>query len=579
MAISNKYPYTDFHELNLDWFLDEFFKLQTSFDNVQQTVNEFTDFVTHYFENLDVQEMVNEWLTELQDNGTLQAYINERIDDMAPATIEGWLDANITQPSTPVIDTSLTIEGAGADALIAGQSIRKGGAFNLLSQIWPKADYTAADYSFTWQDHCRCRAIGLPTVQTRFGNIYMGPIAGSLFSVGKTYFGSIDSTKVSLMIYAYADTTWNVRLSEIQITNKTKAFYIPQGTQGLIIRLWMASGTTTDEIVEPVLYEAAANPDITQRAAYNYGDFSSDECNFADRFSVCGDVNINSTFFISFSGTTPALAGFPLNHAGWLTTIVLGTGSNVGRFQIAYPWTTWDDVIMYRAYTSGTWTEWESLDTYNRRSKMLSFGNSILTGSVWLDGHYDHLCRYANAPYGRIADAIGIARKNVEHTLMSSTGILALGDDNTNFHDAILAVNDFSDYDVVLTHFWYRDMNFTFAQLKTAIEDILSHIALTNRECEFVLIGAPPANATAGYYGQNVFTAIYSNGHSIAELDAEFRSHAASHHYIFVDYEDLNMSYCWQDLTDGSNVHLNNDQGYRVTGGYLGGRIAAKFTV
>ena len=35
---TNKYPYTDFHELNLDWFLGEFKKLQNQLTALQQTV-------------------------------------------------------------------------------------------------------------------------------------------------------------------------------------------------------------------------------------------------------------------------------------------------------------------------------------------------------------------------------------------------------------------------------------------------------------------------------------------------------------------------------------------------------------
>ena len=66
----NKYPYTDFSELNLDWFLEEFKKLkedwettsgqwdqmQLNFQTLEGTVQTFTTFVENYFENLDVQQ-------------------------------------------------------------------------------------------------------------------------------------------------------------------------------------------------------------------------------------------------------------------------------------------------------------------------------------------------------------------------------------------------------------------------------------------------------------------------------------------------------------------------------------------
>ncbi len=33
MAFFNKYPYTDFHEMNLDWILDTMKKLEDKYDN------------------------------------------------------------------------------------------------------------------------------------------------------------------------------------------------------------------------------------------------------------------------------------------------------------------------------------------------------------------------------------------------------------------------------------------------------------------------------------------------------------------------------------------------------------------
>lgn len=42
MPFVNKYPYTDFSELNLDWFLSEFKKLSDEVADLKQTVESFT---------------------------------------------------------------------------------------------------------------------------------------------------------------------------------------------------------------------------------------------------------------------------------------------------------------------------------------------------------------------------------------------------------------------------------------------------------------------------------------------------------------------------------------------------------
>jgi len=77
----NKYPYTDFHELNLDWFLAEFKKVHNHVDDLDATVHEFTEFVTNYFNNLDVQEEISKKLDEMYASGELSALIENLFSD------------------------------------------------------------------------------------------------------------------------------------------------------------------------------------------------------------------------------------------------------------------------------------------------------------------------------------------------------------------------------------------------------------------------------------------------------------------------------------------------------------------
>ena len=79
--MTNKYPYTDFHELNLDWFLEEFKKVTDKVTNLDETVQQFTDFVTNYFDNLDVQQEINRKLDQMAADGTLAALLQPLLDD------------------------------------------------------------------------------------------------------------------------------------------------------------------------------------------------------------------------------------------------------------------------------------------------------------------------------------------------------------------------------------------------------------------------------------------------------------------------------------------------------------------
>ena len=80
-GFNNKYPYTDFHELNLDWFLAEFKKVTDKVTTLDATVQEFTEFVTNYFNNLDVQEEINNKLDQMAADGSLSALIQPLFDE------------------------------------------------------------------------------------------------------------------------------------------------------------------------------------------------------------------------------------------------------------------------------------------------------------------------------------------------------------------------------------------------------------------------------------------------------------------------------------------------------------------
>lgn len=89
MAIFDTFPYTNFHELNQDWMIKTIKDLvaewaetsqaletwrqgaQATIDQYTAVVIEFRDFVTNYFNNLDVQNEINNKLGEMTASGEL----------------------------------------------------------------------------------------------------------------------------------------------------------------------------------------------------------------------------------------------------------------------------------------------------------------------------------------------------------------------------------------------------------------------------------------------------------------------------------------------------------------------------
>ena len=78
MSMENLGPYSNFHELNQDWFLQEFNKIiaqwkamQKNFDNLQDAFNDLKSYVQDYFKNLDVQDEINNKLDNMINSGEM----------------------------------------------------------------------------------------------------------------------------------------------------------------------------------------------------------------------------------------------------------------------------------------------------------------------------------------------------------------------------------------------------------------------------------------------------------------------------------------------------------------------------
>ena len=104
---------------------------ETNIENINDTVEHNMDalltaynllqgYVNDYFDNLDVQEEINNKLDEMASSGALSNLLAPLIPDL----VTNWLTAHVNPVgSAVVVDNSLTVSGAAADAKITGQRI------------------------------------------------------------------------------------------------------------------------------------------------------------------------------------------------------------------------------------------------------------------------------------------------------------------------------------------------------------------------------------------------------------------------------------------------------------------------
>lgn len=85
----------------------------------QAAYSELIDYVNNYFADLDITTEINNKLDQMAEDGTL----TNLLIPIAGPVITAWLAANITEPEGVVIDKSLTVEGAAADAKAVGDAL------------------------------------------------------------------------------------------------------------------------------------------------------------------------------------------------------------------------------------------------------------------------------------------------------------------------------------------------------------------------------------------------------------------------------------------------------------------------
>lgn len=111
MGIFQQFPYSNFHEMNLDQILKIMREMQDEWENTKSEWASYKEFIDNYFANLDLDEETEKALRKLIGEGELTPII--------AAQITAWLEANI-EPTTPPIDKTLTVEDAAADAKVVG---------------------------------------------------------------------------------------------------------------------------------------------------------------------------------------------------------------------------------------------------------------------------------------------------------------------------------------------------------------------------------------------------------------------------------------------------------------------------
>ena len=115
MGIFRQFPYSNFHEMNMDEILNIVKTMYEEWNTTKAEWASYKDFIDNYFANLDVSEEVLHALQAMAASGEL----NDIIDPVIVTETAAWLAEHLT-PTSPPVDDTLSIQGAAADAQSTG---------------------------------------------------------------------------------------------------------------------------------------------------------------------------------------------------------------------------------------------------------------------------------------------------------------------------------------------------------------------------------------------------------------------------------------------------------------------------
>lgn len=264
MGLFDNFPYTNFHELNLDAIIRILREMQDEWEATKTEWEDMKSFINNYFDNLDVSDEIAAKLDKMARDGSLYTIIQPDI----ATTVTAWLNEHISE-TTPPVDASLRVSGAAADALVTGKHIRASeqyGAYDLCT-LYDHPTRNINGISYTWLDDGSCRVTG-SALSRAVDNLYYNENAlPEGIKNGDRIRIEYSSTAVYFSVYFYSGST-------IHSSHDLKAgaeYIVPSAATGMLLRLMVPEGVTVNnEVVKPMIFKTNTNQELTAKSLKAY---------------------------------------------------------------------------------------------------------------------------------------------------------------------------------------------------------------------------------------------------------------------------------------------------------------------
>lgn len=286
---NNPYIPGDPYSYDLKWQVDKIKYMQTRFDELDENVQEATDQADRAQQEADRAAGRADFATEEADRATQEADraagradfatteanratteadraeseadrskdYADHIADPVSGLVTSWLAQHITQPTTPVIDTSLTVEGAAADAKKVGDELKivdnkintitKAGILSPGKSIFnTRSGFTAqlkrATQNMLNPEHIVYNySLGIKNNElgpySNPGWCYIrGAYINPRYTPGKTYKFSTSGTPASVRVFYLIDGVWEQH--DLTASDSVFTFTLPLSATSFSIAFW-----------------------------------------------------------------------------------------------------------------------------------------------------------------------------------------------------------------------------------------------------------------------------------------------------------------------------------------------------
>lgn len=268
MGLFEHWPYTNFHDLNLNWIIKKIKNVETAEQNTAASAAEAAGSAEAAAGSAASAQASAEAAAGSAEAaaGSAEAAAGsaeeagdyaEHIADPVSGLVTTWLDDNI-EPTTPPVDSSLTVQGAAADAKKTGDELSDlksallpHNPYDILS-FYKGTDETFNGVSFDFTD-TGCAASGTPG-GTAFSNLFADrySLPNGMTPGQPVYFKVNTSNASKLRIAVFY---WDSNENQIAPNRYITTDYVdvvPSNATGVTIRVdvpWTAAGSEMNETI------------------------------------------------------------------------------------------------------------------------------------------------------------------------------------------------------------------------------------------------------------------------------------------------------------------------------------------